>query len=182
MSDRTDDARPLPRYGQYASPEEQRERMGVPERQDAQPPVAPTASPGPAETAPLVAGPSRGRLFDRAATVALLVYGLFNVVQSIPILLDATRMLQLMGVDVELSDPAASRAWGVAAVVLLALGWVATALLAWRSLRRGRLSFWVPVVGGIVFNLLASVVVVIPLLGDPAVVEGILQLQDSLGS
>lgn len=182
MSASEDDARPQPRYGQYATPEEQRERMGPPGGADSQTPLPPLAIQTPAETPPVVAAPSRGRLVDRAATVALLVYGLFSVVQSIPILVDATQMLQLMGVDVELSDPAASRAWGVVAVALLALGWLATSLFAWRSLRRGRLSFWIPIAGGVLFNLLASVVVVIPLMGDASVVEGILQLQDSLGS
>ena len=61
-------------------------------------------------------------------------------------------MFDLLGVDVELADPAAGRPWGIAAALVLAIGWLLTAALSWWSLRRGRLTWWIPVVGGIVFT------------------------------
>lgn len=174
----SDDPRPAPQFGQYASPEEQRARMGMPpDAPLSSAPVPPAAAP----PQPVPAKPGTGRLVDRAATVAMLVYGIFSIVQSIPLMLDATDLLAAMGLDVELSDPGALRGWGVAAVVALAAGWIATAALSWRMIRRGRLSFWVPIAGAVVFNLLASLLVVLPLVGDPAVVDALLRMQDQLG-
>ncbi|MDI6944058.1 DUF6264 family protein [Microbacterium barkeri] len=180
MTEPRDDARPQPRFGQYATPEEQRARMGLPSAPETRAPVpaAPVAPPS-ADAAPRLSG---GRLIDRAATVAMLVYGIFSVIQSIPLVLDTTRLLETMGLDVELADPAGVRIWGVAAVIVLTLGWMATALLSWRVARRGRLTFWVPIAGAVVFNLLASIVVVIPLVSDPAVGDAVLRMQESFGS
>lgn len=172
----SDEARPpQPRYGQYATSEEQRARMGEPA--SAARPVSP---PAPEVAARPALSP--GRLIDRAATVALLVYGIVSVVQSIPVVLDATRLLQTMGIDAELADPAGMRGWGVLAVVVLTLGWIATALFAWRRARRGRMTFWIPIVGAVVFNVIASLIVAGPLVGDPAVMDALLRTQDALGS
>ena len=39
------------------------------------------------------------------------------------------------------------------------------------NLRAGRLSFWIPLVGGVVFTLLASVLLVVPLMSDPGLMQ-----------
>ena len=82
----------------------------------------------------------RGRFADRVVTIALLVYGLVNVVTGIPSMIDygayVTTVLSLLGVEGELADPAAGRPWGIAAALVLAIGWLLTAYLSWRSLAK----------------------------------------------
>jgi len=184
------DPRPRPQYGEYASPEEQRARIQQP-APEWQQPVTPAAavvaetaeggipSPQPAPEPQQQAGaPVRTHMVDRVVTIALLVYGLFNVVTSFPSFLDygayAETMFAVMGLDVTLSDPAAGRPFGIAAAVVLAVGWIATALVSLWSLRRGRLTWWIPLVAGIFFTFLTGVLMAIPLMSDPAVVKALL--------
>ncbi|MGX5769390.1 DUF6264 family protein [Microbacterium trichothecenolyticum] len=172
-------SRPRPQYGEYATPEEQRARIQEPAPWQV-PPAAPVMTDAPAgsiPSAPVVAE-KRHRPVDRIITFALLAYGLVNVITSIPAFLDygtyAETMLGLMGVDAELSDPAAGRPWAVAAVLVLAIGWCLTAALSVWSMRRSRISWWIPLVGGIVFSLTAGLLMVAPLMNDPDVWQGLL--------
>lgn len=182
-------SRPRPQYGEYASPEEQQARIQQPAPQWQQPvtPTAPvmaeTGGTGihpaqPAPDAPSVGAPVRTRLVDRVVTISLLVYGLFNVVTSFPSFLDygayAETMFAVLGLDVTLSDPAAGRPYGIAAAIVLALGWIATALVSLWSLRRGRLTWWIPLAAGILFTFVTGVLMAIPLMSDPAVVAALL--------
>ncbi|QKJ19068.1 DUF6264 family protein [Microbacterium hominis] len=180
------DPRPRPQYGEYATPEEQRARIQQPDVTaaldtgqvaDAAAPVA-AQVPAPAPAPAVVDEPpapvrSRGRSVDRIATFALLAYGLINVVTSVPAFLDyfayADLMFQTLGVDAVLSDPAGARGWGIAAAGVLAIGWMLVAWLSVASLRRGRLSWWIPLVGGVVFTVVAGMLMVVPLMTDPAV-------------
>ncbi|WP_228484778.1 DUF6264 family protein [Microbacterium cremeum] len=136
-------------------------------------PVMPAAEPAPAPAGPAAGAPPRPRTVDRIVTVALLAYGLFNVLSSFTAFLDygayAETMFAVLGVDAELADPSAGRPWGIAAAVVLAVGWVATALVSSWSLRRGRLTWWIPLVAGIVFTFAAGIMMVVPLMNDPAV-------------
>jgi len=83
-------------------------------------------------------------------------------------------MFAVMGLDVTLSDPAAGRPFGIAAAVVLAIGWIATALVSLWSLRRGRLTWWIPLAAGIFFTFVTGVLMAIPLMSDPAVIEALL--------
>jgi hypothetical protein len=183
-------SRPRPQYGEYASPEEQRARIQQPAPEWQQPvtPAAPVIadaaeagirSPQQAQDLQRPAGaPVRTRMADRVITIALLVYGLFNVVTSFPSFLDygtyAETMFAVMGLDVTLSDPGAGRPFGIAAAVVLAVGWIATAVVSLWSLRRGRLTWWIPLVAGIFFTFVTGVLMAIPLMSDPAVVKALL--------
>lgn len=167
-------SRPRPQYGEYATPEEQRARIRQPDvtwaLETGQPAAAPTPPVAPAQAGDPVRPP---RLADRIATIALLTYGLFNVLSSFPAFTDyaayADTMFSVLGVDAELTDPAAGRPWGIAAALVLAVGWIGTALLSWRSLRRGRLTWWIPLVAGVVFTFIAGMLMAVPLMGDPGV-------------
>jgi hypothetical protein len=167
--------RPRPEYGEYATPEEQRARIQQPIFPD---PVPVEPVPEPVEAAP-AARAVRPRLFDRVATLVLLAYGLVTVVTSIPSLVDygtyAGDLLAAMGVEAQLSDPAAGRGYGVAAVIVMAVLWLVAALLSWISIRSGRLSFWIPLVAGAVANLVAGALMVIPLVSDPGVWSAVTQ-------
>ena len=178
------DPRPRPEYGEYATPEEQRARMGLPAAEAGAPaegvtaisaPTAPGRAYGAVTTEVPVA--PRRRPVDRIVTFALLAYGLVNVVAAFPAMVDfaayADSVFQLMGVDAELTDPAAGRPWGIAAALVLAVGWFVTAAVSWWSIRRGRLSWWIPLAGGFVFMSASAVLMLIPLMSDPAVWEAI---------
>ncbi|WP_019181201.1 DUF6264 family protein [Microbacterium yannicii] len=175
--------RPRPQYGEYATPEEQRARIRQPDVTAAldtgrapieEAPVAPAAVARAAEPA----APTRSRAVDRIVTFALLAYGLVNVIASFPAFLDygsyADTLFSLLGADAELSDPAAGRPWGIAAAIVLAVGWFLVAAVSWWNVRRGRLSWWIPLVGGIVFTVVAGTLMFIPLMNDPAVWDSLL--------
>lgn len=177
--------RPRPQFGEYATPEEQQARIRQPDVQqklDGVPvatdePVAPVAAPAPTQpVAPdtrAAAALQRPRSIDRIVTFGLLAYGLVNVFTSFPALVDyvayVDRMFELVGVDATLSDPAGARPWGIAAALVLAFGWALTATLSWISVRRGRISWWIPLVGGIVFTFASAILILVPLSNDPAV-------------
>lgn len=181
------DPRPRPQYGEYATPEEQRARIRQPDMTwaletgqagqagQAGTAVSTTASvPAPAAAAAATApANSRPRAIDRIVTFALLAYGLVNVIAAFPSLVDyvayADTMFEMLGVDATLSDPAGGRPWGIAAALVLAFGWILTAVLSWANLRRGRLSWWIPLVGGALFTFTSAMLVLIPLMNDPGV-------------
>ena len=174
--------RPRPQYGEYATAEEQRARIRRPDATyalETGQPVMPAAEPAPTGAAAFgaTAAPPRPRTVDRIVTIALLAYGLFTVVSSFPAFLDyaayAETMFAVVGADAELADPAAGRPWGIAAAILLAVGWIATALLSLWSLRRGRITWWIPLVAGVVFTFAAGMLMVVPLMNDPAVWEAL---------
>lgn len=189
--------RPRPQYGEYATPEEQRAHIRQPDASSAldagHAPAAPAASPTPAApsaapSSPVWAAPSPqvsarpARLGDRIATIALLVYGFVSVLSSVPRYLDvpgmAAAILAVFGVHQELSDPGAARPWGIAAAVVLAVGWVAAAVISWRRLRTGRLTWWIPLVAGVVCSLAAGILITIPIMSDPAIAAA---LQKAVG-
>lgn len=175
---------PKPRYGEFASPEEQRARIQQPEFETLPPP--PGTVPPPAALPPLApsgqfggppsfgqAAASPRRRIDLFATVGLLVYGLFTVLTSTPRLLDpaeySATLFAALGIEGGLSDPAAALPWGIGAVMVLVFGWLGTAAVSMRRLRAGRVTFWIPVVGGVVFNIIAAVLMTVPVVNDPGV-------------
>ncbi|WP_169581240.1 DUF6264 family protein [Microbacterium thalassium] len=181
MSEPGAESRPRPQYGEYATPEEQRARIKQPDAAllyEPAPVVETSAvvepAPAPAAEAPAEA---RSRPVDRIVTFALLAYGLVNVISSFPALVDfaayADTMFGLLGVDAELSDPAAGKPWGVAAALVLAVGWIITAAFSWLRLRRGRISWWIPLAGGVVFTFIAAALMLVPIMNDPAVWEAL---------
>jgi len=163
--------RPRPQYGEYATPEEQRARIRQPAPEQRAPSMPPPQTPRPV-VAPAIRT-ARPRLLDRVVTLVLLGYGLVMVVTSIPTFVDygvyAGQLLSILGLDVSLSDPAAGRGYGIAAAVVLAVLWLAAALLSWMSLARRRLTWWIPLVAGVVANLVTGVILTVPLMNDPAV-------------
>lgn len=175
---------PQPRYGEYASPDEQRARIQQPAFETLPPPpgtVPPAAAVPPLAPSGQFGGPSPfaqaaaspRRRIDLFATIGLLVYGLFTVLTSTPRLLDpaeySATLFAALGIESGLSDPAAALPWGICAVLVLVFGWLATAGLSMRRLRAGRIAFWVPIVGGVVFNLIAAVLMTVAIFNDPGV-------------
>ncbi|WP_309066549.1 DUF6264 family protein [Microbacterium sp.] len=164
-----------PQYGEYATPEEQRARAGLPPlgHQPAPASVPPPAAPR-AQAAPARRSVNR---VDRVITFALLGFGLVNVLTSIGGYTDLgttlNRTLELLGMDGEFTNFAAARVWGIVAAVALMAGYAGTVWLAFRRLNRGRSSWWVPLLGFVVTMLLVSACVAVPMFGDPAFTQGL---------
>lgn len=158
-----------PQYGEIATLEEQRRAAGLPPL-DAMPvaaespvvPEAPTTEPRRAGSSPV----------DRFVTIALLAYGLVNVVVTGLSYLDFStamnEVLRAVGADGEFTNFAQGKLWGTIAAVVLAAGWSFTAYFSIRRLRSGRRSWWVPLVGAAVTLFVASICVAIPLMNDPS--------------
>ena len=209
MSTPSPDRPARPAYGEYATPEEQRARIQQPDATaalssgqslDAPAAPAPTAptygslgTPPPLQPgapAPVVPPASdsarpirRPRPLDRVATFALLGYGLFNVLTSIPAFTDystyADTLLGVMGVDAKFTGD--GRGWGLAAAFVLGLGWLLTAAVTWLVLRTGRMTWWIPLVGGVVFTLAASSLLIVPIFSDPTIWDALVGAVGSPG-
>ena len=168
---------PRPQYGEIATLEEQRRAAGLPPIAEAVPESGiPAQRPATPET-PAASRP--GRPVDRFVTIALLAYGLVNVVMTALSYLDFStamnQMMTVLGVDGEFTNFAEGRIWGTVAAIVLAVGWSLTAFLSIRRLRAGKLSWWVPLVGAAVTLLVASVCAAIPLMNDPAFIDFVAQ-------
>ena len=165
--------RPRPQYGEYATPQEQAARIRTP--LPAPPPVVQQA-PVRATTLPGERSvPTPGRTLDRAAAVGLLVYGLFSVVSSIPAIFRPAPLLTAFGLDAASLGSFTMGGWGVAAAIILGLGWLATAWATYAAHRRGVLLFWIPLAGGFVFNLISGVLIMAALLSDPTVLDAVMR-------
>lgn len=170
-----------PRYGEFATPEEQRARIRASDptgslQQRPDPAFAPAATPGSAAGAPAIdplpaAAPRR--LADRIVTFALLGYGAINVLFTVTSLMDfpslARAYFDLMGITEPFTNVTQGRTWGTIAAVVLVVGYLVTLWLSWRRVRAGKLAWWIPLVGAVVTQLTAGVCMVVPIMGDPAV-------------
>ncbi|HAQ59332.1 MAG TPA: hypothetical protein DCR63_02385 [Microbacterium sp.] len=161
-------AAPAPPYGSSGTASQPTTQSPTPLQPGSPPPAVPSASDA-------VRPVRRPRMFDRIATFALLGYGLFNVLASIPAFTDystyANTLLAIMGVDAEFVG--GGRGWGLAAALVLGLGWLLTATLTWLTMRRGHVTWWIPLVGGVVFTLTASVLLMVPLFSDPTIWDAV---------
>lgn len=155
-----------PQYGEFATPEEQRRLAGLPPVEEQPPAPAVAASPEPA------AQSREPRRWDRIITIALLVYGVFNVFMTGMSYLDLpgvmNESMRILGIEGEFTNFDQARVWGTIAAIVLVAGWVITALISVRRLRASKLAWWVPLVGAVVTMLVASVCISIPMVGDPA--------------
>jgi hypothetical protein len=141
-------------------------------------PVPPTAAPTglpfqqPAQAQPHAA--------DRLVTMMLLGFGLVNVVLQIPAYLDiasfADQWMKLMGIPGTFTATSSSQTWGTVAAILFGLGYVVTLLLSLRRLRRGKVTWWLPLVGAVVTSIAAGICVLVPIMNDPAVASYLQQV------
>ncbi|MGJ0387591.1 DUF6264 family protein [Microbacterium sp. CGR1] len=162
-----------PQYGEIATLEEQRRAAGLPPL-DETPPAAPVA-PVPEAASVRAPATARPRPVDRFITIALLAYGLINVVMTGLSYLDfptaMNEMMKVLGVDGEFTNFAQGKLWGTIAAIVLAAGWSLTAYFSIRRLRSGKASWWVPLAGAAVTLLVASICAAIPLMNDPAFID-----------
>jgi len=169
MTEPTGAERPSPMYGEYASAQEQRARIQVPVYETPAPaqPVGAAAKVHPVPDASRVAG---ALSVNRIVTIALLAYGAFEVVRSVFTFLDPAALYdtlyRMLGVTGTFS--ASAQPWTTIALVILVGGYLATALLSILAMRRGRRSWWIPLVGAVLTYVVVSVLLVAPIYSDPA--------------
>ncbi|MFF1538464.1 DUF6264 family protein [Microbacterium sp. NPDC058269] len=171
-----------PQYGELATPEEQRRAAGLP-------PLDEVVIVPPAATFPPAAqteGPTgdsstkRSHPLDRFATIAMLAYGLINIVVTglsyldLPSVMNQT--MKILGIEGEFTNFAQGKTWGMIAAIVLVVGWSITAALSIRRLRRGRITWWLPIVGAIITMGVVSVCIAVPMMSDPAFVAHLDQM------
>ena len=178
--------RPRPQYGEYATPQEQAKIIA-----DSLPPVSALLVPPPAR--PLTGGgsghrppdaatrvsanapvrpatPRRTRRWDLVLTAVFLGYASVNVIAQLvsrdTLATIVTQFFVAQGIGVYTPTTLTTTLGNVLNIVTLAL-FVVTVLATTWMLRRGRVAFWVPIVGGVAATTVALVFVVILLQSDP---------------
>ena len=118
--------------------------------------------------------PRRPRLWDRILTIALLVYGLITVVGSLTGGSDLARSIEqvyeIQDIGEFTTTNLASTLTTISTIFQLAL-FAAVAMLSYRMLRANRITFWVPLAGGVLASLVVAVFGLVLMLGDPAFQE-----------
>ncbi|MEX1077764.1 MAG: DUF6264 family protein [Homoserinimonas sp.] len=186
--------RPRAQYGEYATPEEQQRARGLPEKSDTPAPDAADSAPRPAaepsrqgDAEPMPSQPSAAQPpaagkpkathpVDRVVTIVLLAVGLFLFLNGIPgylALPDALQMVydQLGAGTFPATETATSL--GVTALVVQGLIWIATAASAWFAMKRGRLAWWIALLGGVLSFIASMVIVSIALFADPGFIDNV---------
>lgn len=112
---------------------------------------------------------------DRFATYILLVLGALHVASMLGSLIDPVptynAVYEASGIEAQFQNLPAAATWGMIAVVTLIAGYAITVRGALRRMRRGVASWWIPVVGMILTMIPISIMLAIPLAGDPAFLE-----------
>lgn len=164
---------PAPQYGEYATPQDQARAIA-----GSQPPLPPALG-GPA--APDSAAPDsmqparrRPRRWDLILTSVLLGYAAVNVLAQLfsgsSLGTVMTEFYRAQGIGVYVPTALAQNL-GTALNVVTVVLFIATVFATSWMMRRGRISFWVPLVGGALATLVALVFVVVLLRGDPAFID-----------
>ncbi|HEY0260140.1 MAG TPA: DUF6264 family protein [Lacisediminihabitans sp.] len=161
------DPRPRPKYGEYASPEVQAKAIGTP----AEPPP-PTAPPAPLRPySPAATAVPRPRRWNVVLSVALLAYGLINIIGGFFQFSDPASLLNdvyaAQGIGT-FTPSALATALGVVINVSSAVLWIIAAAVTGRLLRRNRLAFYVPVIAGVVASIVVGVCLLVLMFSDPA--------------
>lgn len=162
------DERPRPQYGEYA-PEGWSWQPQSEPRADATA-SAPPPPPPPVPPAPAVAA-ARTNTVDRMVTVALLVLGAFGAwnsatsLQQLPAAIQTVYTQQGVGTYSPQEWLPTLALIGTVSMLALYAG-----VLGWSiaRLRAGRITFWVPIVGGVVALLVTIVLTAIVFFTDPA--------------
>lgn len=170
--------RPRPQYGEYATPEQQRAHIRQPAPSQAPVPVEQAPPQAPPAGAPWMRGhaaSSHAHPVDRIVTIALLAYGALNVVFALPAYFNLPaymkQVMTILGIAGDFTNLDGARLWGPIAAAVLVAGFAVTAWIAVRHVRRGRLSWWIPVVGAVVSYVLVAMCLTVVILGDPAFVQ-----------
>jgi hypothetical protein len=160
------DPRPRPQYGEYATPEEVAALRGTP----AAAPVSAPASPAEPVRVPGRVPAPGARRFDRRVTIALLAFGVINLVQYAAPLLDFANALDVAMAStpygaIDFGEPV--RVGGLVILAVTTVLLVGASILSIVRLRRGRIAFWVPLTAGALSAATWVIVLTVALLQTP---------------
>jgi hypothetical protein len=180
--------RPRPQFGELATPEEQRAAIAVPGAVTSSEPVPVEADrPAPPQTPSRPASSRSGRStptaarstddavrapVDRFISWGLLGLGLFSILQSTVALFDLPAAIDAFfaSADLDAYGPVgAGRVLGLVALAVYVALWVLALVLVQRRIGRGRASWWIPLVAGVVANVVVLVCVGSAMMIDPAI-------------
>jgi len=165
--------RERPQYGEYATVDEQIAAGGFAVEPDPvpQPEQGPADPAPPAAAARVVGDPPATRTWDFVLTTALLVFGAYSVVSSIPDMLDYSggmaEVFATAGIGKYTSTGLADSI-GVALLVSHIVIYAVTAVLTLVRVRARKLSFFVPLAGAVLYALATLVLTGVALFSDPA--------------
>jgi hypothetical protein len=189
------DTRPRPEYGEYASPAEQAEAMGISEAElaavtapkpapgkpadEVEAKIEPTADllppPRPEDAIPLPPPPApaaaKNRRWDRAATYAMLFVGIYWLVvftasfRDLGTAMEQTTKMLDLG---EFTSFALADSFGFWLSIIVPVVYVITAGIAIVRVRAGKLAFFVPLIGAGVGGVITLVFFTILMYSDPA--------------
>jgi len=158
------DERPRPQYGEYATPEEQARAAGQTYVPPPPPPVRPVTPVNAAAehqgdhdpTTPDVPIFNRARFIDRVVTNGLLIIGVFSFIQAFQGYLSFGTVLKATATSFKITDfePAAGvDAVGRWLLVINIVLLVASIAVSVAVARRGHLTFYIPLVGFVLFSI-----------------------------
>lgn len=152
---------PRPQYGEYATPEQQAAAMGKPWPPPPEPETLP-ATAEPANYRPTYVTRQPGYA-NRFFTVFLLGFGALMLFGDIPIYTNFASALKgaYASSGYTVTVPASLGAAGIPILIANVVIYAVTVVFSVLAMRRGRASFYIPVVGFIVFVIAASVITVI---------------------
>jgi hypothetical protein len=155
----TDD-RAKPQYGEYATPEQQAEAMG----QVYVPPTPETPAPAPEPNAAPAYPVRQPGYANRFLTVFLLALGALSLFGNIPSYLNLATSLKSVMASADLTPvpvPSSLNAVGIPILIANIVIYGAAVLISILAIRRGRVSFYIPIVGFILFVLVFGVVIAV---------------------
>lgn len=160
-----------PRWGEYApiagapaGPEDAARRPAEP-RAPAPVPPAPTSA-GSGDV-----GARKPRTWDRILTIALLAIATYNVLSGFfaySNLADTLGQVYAMQGIGEFTSFELADTIGSVLNVLQVSVFVVVAVLSYRMLRQSRITFWVPLAGGVLVSMVSAVLIIVLLASDPA--------------
>jgi hypothetical protein len=132
---------------------------------------------GTSTSAPATAAPGAGRprrVWDSVLTAVLLGIGIVSVTSSIPQYADFGSTLELVFAQFGYSgysDPELATNVGIALNIAQIVLYVVGAVVALLMVRRNRLAFIYPLIAGIVFVIIAFVLMTVVFAADPALID-----------
>lgn len=174
---------PAPQYGEFATPQDQ-ERAAAAAAARTPPalagspasasPLPPASSLPPASPTPLWPARRKPRRWDLVVTSVLLGYAAVNVLAQLfsgsTLETVMTEFYRAQSIGTYTPTALAQNLGTVLNVVTIVL-FIVTVFATWWMMRRGRIAFWVPLVGGAVATIVAVVFVAVLLQGDPAFIS-----------
>lgn len=121
---------------------------------------------------------SSARAVDRVATLALLALGLYSVLSTVVTMTDLAGYLNDTMQQIGVGTYTATPTTGVIALVISVVNvvlWLAGAVLSARSMRAGRVSFWIPLTAGVLVTLVTATCYGVLLMNDPSFVHYVMR-------